>query len=886
MCSRWLRIGMLVAGCVFLAAGARLFYLIYCGPPGKELVPPAERSVQPPEKNQGGTRPMSSARGAGEAVEISGTPAPDPTPPVFTIRTFQLPMAVVGVEYRQSLEAGGVRGPAIWTVVEGGLPPGLNLSPDGVISGIPEEAGEWRFTVRLAARSGQLTRKALRLLVREDREVSEEGVRIITETIPGGYLGRNYLQQLAAEGGAPPYQWDWEGGTLPEGIRFNRDSGVIFGIPRERGDFEFFISVADREEDFSEREYTLRIGESGVEIVTAALPPAVKDERYSLTLRARGGVVPYTWRLLAGQLPEGLEFDRDRGIISGIPVRWETAEFTVRVADREGNAAVREFQLAMGVAEYGGLRIVTGSLPHASRGEVYAVRLEADAGEEPYVWTVSDGDLPPSLYLDAESGEIGGLPERVGKSNFTVMVSDRPGRTARQEFSLIVDHQLVYITTGSLPPATAGEEYQHLLGATGGSPPYFFTLESGRLPSGLSLTGISGLIEGIVSDMYFRQGDQEFGFRVKVADREDQVDIAELTLEVFDPLDPLAPAAGGPAPTPRPIPTLTPSGPADAISELIGAVSDSKVGLAWRNPPGEDFDRIRILRKTDGYPQDEEDGTVVYSGRGDNFVDYRGLENRRTYFYAVIPYNRDGSFPGINQDNRIALTPQAVGISGANDPYADEVVGFQPLSSTARSPSVVLGPPSGQTLFLQARSNDDGGASSPYGGTITLKFADNMAVNEAGDDFTVFGNVPMIRLERLPSAVRWMRPAIVAVSQDGESWREFPFNFRTGYLEDEGINYYSPFAYQYGFAGITPTESRNFYPDPTNPAVSGGDSFDLDDLPGRPFTWIQYLRITATGDRWLSGENGSPVRHTDYRNSLSGEDGSGFELDAVSAVNY
>lgn len=886
MCSRWIRIGMLIVGCVLLVAGARLFYLIYCGPPEEETIPGTELGLRSVGKDQSQPQPDPASQGTSKAIAVFGTPVAAPTPPVFTIKTVQLPMGVVGDEYRHPLEARGVRGPAIWTVVEGDLPPGLDLSPDGVVSGIPEQSGEWRFTVRLASRSGQMTRRELRLLVRESLEEPEGKLQIITETLPGGFLGRNYLLQLAAEGGTPPYRWDWEGGMLPEGIRFSRDSGVIFGIPRERGGFDFFVSVADRGEDLAEREYTLRVGERKIEIVTAALPPAVKDEHYLLTLRARGGVVPYTWQLIAGQLPEGLELDRDRGMISGVPGKWETSEFTIRVTDQEGEAAIREFKLAMGVKEYGGLRIVTGSLPHASWGEVYGVKLEAAAGEEPYIWTVSAGDLPPSLFLEAETGEIGGLPERVGKANFTVMVSDRTGQTARQEFSLIVDHQLVYITTGSLPDAVAGEEYQYLLQATGGHPPYFFSLDSGHLPSGLSLTGIPGLIEGIVSDIYFRQGEQEFRFRVKVADREDQVDIVELPLKVLDPLIPLVSAAGGHPTTPWLVPTPTPSGPADAISELIGAVSDSKIGLAWRNPPGEDFAGIRILRKTDGYPQDEEDGTVVYSGRGDNFVDYGGLENRKMYFYAVIPYNGDGYFGRIHQGNRIALTPRAVRLAGENDPYADEVVDFQPLSSTSQNRSNALGPPSGRTVFLQARSNDDGGASSPYGGTIVLKFTGNMVVDNPGVDFTVFGNVPMIHLERLPDAVRWMRPAIVAVSQDGENWREFPFNFRSGYLEDEEINYYSPYAYHYGFAGITPVESRNGYPDPTNPVVSGGDSFDLNDLPGRPFTWIQYLRITATGDRWLWGENGNPVRHTDYRKSLAGDDSSGFELDAVSAVNY
>jgi len=37
MGSRWLRLGMLAAGCVLLAAGVRLFYLIYCGDPSPEI---------------------------------------------------------------------------------------------------------------------------------------------------------------------------------------------------------------------------------------------------------------------------------------------------------------------------------------------------------------------------------------------------------------------------------------------------------------------------------------------------------------------------------------------------------------------------------------------------------------------------------------------------------------------------------------------------------------------------------------------------------------------------------------------------------------------------------------------------------------------------------
>jgi hypothetical protein len=890
MGSRWLRLGMLAAGCVLLAAGVRLFYLIYCGDPSPEISRVPKRVVR---TASGRERALPSSEIPDEDLSsgLFEASVPTPSPPSLSIITEQLPMGVVGSDYSQALELAGAGGPVIWTIAAGDLPPGLELSAEGIISGIPEEAGEWRFTVGLLMPGGSAVRKELRLLIREASTDETGELKIITESLLPARLGRNYLLKLEAEGGATPYLWYLEDGELPEGIYLNSASGVIFGLPREPGNFEFTVSIFDEEKAFAIRDYTLRVEEGGVEIVTAALPPAVKDERYSLTLRARGGVVPYTWQLIDGHLPEGLEFDPDRGTIAGVPGKWETMEFSIRVTDRKGGWDVREFELAMGVIESGGLRIVTGTLPAAVLGEVYQVPLEANGGEQPYLWTVTAGDLPPSLFLDAETGEIGGLPEMAGKSHFTVMVSDSQGRTARQELDLVVDHQVVYITIGSLPDAVAGEEYKFLLEATGGAPPYFFSLELGYLPNGLSLAGASGLIEGIVSDIYLRQGDQDFSFRVMAVDQDGQEDIAELPLKVIDPLGPLLAAVDGRAPSPRPVPSVTPAGSEDAISNLIGAVSDAKIGLAWRNPIGEDFAEVRVVRKTAGYPRDPGDGVVIYAGRGDNLVD-AGLKNRRAYFYAVIPYSRDGYPGGIGARNRISLTPRAVSLFGENDPYVDEVVNFLPLGMASQNPAIALGPPSGrgrddysrEVVSLHARSTEDAEAGSRYGGTIILKFNDNIVVNDSGVDFTVFENASY------PNAgtERWMEPAVVAVSQDGEDWREFPFSYSYRYDEgnDDGINFSNPYSYQYGFAGISPVFSNQNYPDPTNPAVSGGDSFDLDDLPGRPFTWIQYVRITSTGDRWLRGNNGVLVRHTDYRGSLSGTASSGFDLDAVCAVNY
>jgi hypothetical protein len=157
-----------------------------------------------------------------------------------------------------------------------------------------------------------------------------------------------------------------------------------------------------------------------------------------------------------------------------------------------------------------------------------------------------------------------------------------------------------------------------------------------------------------------------------------------------------------------------------------------------------------------------------------------------------------------------------------------------------------------------------------------------MAVNEDGPDFTVFENVFYIGGDE---SKRFMEPAVVSVSQDGDNWYEFPFDYVPHYNSDGTPNCYNPYSYSQGFAGVNPVFSNNGSPDPTDPdAKPGGDSFDLSDITKRDLTWIQYIKITSTGDNWLIDNNGDRVRHVRDMGACSGAGSSGFDLDAVSAV--
>ena len=81
-------------------------------------------------------------RTVADTLTITVVPAP------IVITTDTLPSGDVPKPYRAELQFTGGTGSVMWTLVEGRLPEGLTLSPDGVISGKPRVVGTFSFTAQ------------------------------------------------------------------------------------------------------------------------------------------------------------------------------------------------------------------------------------------------------------------------------------------------------------------------------------------------------------------------------------------------------------------------------------------------------------------------------------------------------------------------------------------------------------------------------------------------------------------------------------------------------------------------------------------------------------------------------------------------------------------
>jgi subtilisin family serine protease len=143
--------------------------------------------------------------------------------------------------------------------------------------------------------------------------------------------------------------------------------------------------------------------------------------------------------------------------------------------------------------------ITTSSLPDGTVGVAYSATLQASGGTPAYTWSLESGTLPAGVSLNASTGAITGTPTASGTSSFTAKVTDGATQSDTQALSISVAPAPVpppTITTTTLPGGSVGVSYNATLQATGGTPPYTWSLDSGALPAGLTLNSSTGVISG------------------------------------------------------------------------------------------------------------------------------------------------------------------------------------------------------------------------------------------------------------------------------------------------------------------------------------------------------------------------------------------------------
>ena len=594
--------------------------------------------------------------------------------------------------------------------------------------------------------------------------------------------------------------------------------------------------------------------------ITSGTPPRTPvDAPLNYAFEAIGGRPPYRWRMVLGV--KGFSIDAASGLFTGSSAEALQLPLAIHVTDAEGAEDSALYTLRIG--EEMPLRILTESLPVGVPGEAYLAELQAEGGQPPYKWSL-DASLPEGLEFDGTKGQFRGYLATAHEQELEIRVSDQEGTEMTQSLTLRFPSVIEITTPARLPPAAPGAATELQFEAKGGQPPYEWRLVSGQLPLGPE--GVWGLApEGILTGMAPLQ-DSVFQFALEAVD-----------------------GMGNRAQKAFQLPVR---------NALLVVPSFQKAGLAWR--PREIARSLGIVPQaftvTRSFNAEGDGPRVVYQGLGHNFVDH-GLATGTTYYYTLHVHTGDGnSLPFAT--SATTLRPFSKTLREPlqrADPYADAVLSFRPLSRGGHGESFlplnVLGPPDGkgtfapasdpsQVLSLHASTGSLGAPLDGHGGAVVLAFEDNLVWNGPGEDFTVFENVFFVNGD---ANRRFMEPAIVSVALFEDEWHRFPIDVVPPATTSSTPATMDPFYYNRGFAGRNATTGG----DPTDPRQSGGDSFDLADLRRSGLTWIRFIKIQSTGHQVLRDDfGGHPVQHMESLGAASGGGASGFDLDAVSAVNY
>jgi hypothetical protein len=172
-----------------------------------------------------------------------------------------------------------------------------------------------------------------------------------------------------------------------------------------------------------------------LQIQTATLLSGAVSANYNASLTAVGGVPPYTWNALSGQLPEGLTLIPTTGVIVGTPTEAGSFSFTAQVHDARSDAASEFIALNIAAAN-SPLQLTTTFLPVGTINANYGATLTAAGGAPPYSWSTTSEQLPPGVALSAATGAIAGTPSQAGTFSFTASVSDSKATNASSALSL------------------------------------------------------------------------------------------------------------------------------------------------------------------------------------------------------------------------------------------------------------------------------------------------------------------------------------------------------------------------------------------------------------------------------------------------------------------
>lgn len=424
-------------------------------------------------------------------------------PPTIAVSPPTLPNGTYATAYSQAITASGGNGSYSFAVSSGGLPSGLSLAPGGTLSGTPTASGNYSFSVTATDGNGFSASRGYTLTI------ASPTLSLSPASIPGGSTGTPYSQTFSTSGGIAPYSYSMLTGALPTGITLS-SGGLLSGTPIASGTSNFTVRSTDAHGQLVDSAYSLVIGAPTINLAPTTLGSMTQGVAYSQTLSASGGTAPYSYAVTSGTLPSGMTLSPG-GLLSGVPTSAGASNFTITATDSLASTGSRAYGL-------------TVAAPTPVAGNV-SLTVAANSSANPVTLNLSGGPVASvAVASNASNGTATAsgtsisftpAPGYAGSDSFTYNATGPGGTSNVATVTVTVLAPTVTLTPTSLANGTIATAYSANITASGGSAPYTYSLSSGSLPGGLTLSNggsLSGTPSAAGSFSFTVQATDNTGF--------------------------------------------------------------------------------------------------------------------------------------------------------------------------------------------------------------------------------------------------------------------------------------------------------------------------------------------------------------------------------------
>lgn len=403
--------------------------------------------------------------------------------------------ATFNTAYSGTVAASGGSGNYAWTVT--GQADGLTTSSSGgtlTVSGTPTATGAVSLNVSVKDTTTGVTAGPFTYTI-----TIYDTVRIPAPnpaTLGPATLSLPYTGTIVASGGSGNYSWTVTG--LPSNSLSSSAAGgtlTISGTPTSATTVSFGVTVKDNLTNISVGPYTYTVTVyNSLTLPTpnpASLGPADLSSIYSGTIAVAGGSGNYSWTVTA--LSDGLSAAESGSTltVSGTPASAATVSFNVSVKDNSTNTTVGPYTYTITVNSALALPAPNpNSLPAGYPSVPYTGSISASGGSGRYSWLVtglSDNLSPsPSGGTLTINGTPGATPATV-RFNVTLTDTQTNASITQKGYSIAINPPAPLILPApdpaTLPSAITTELYVGSIVATGGLPPYTWSVNGVSIPN-------------------------------------------------------------------------------------------------------------------------------------------------------------------------------------------------------------------------------------------------------------------------------------------------------------------------------------------------------------------------------------------------------------------